>query len=188
MGPIDILINNTGGPPPSSVSGLDQSTWANWFRAMVQSVISVTDHILPGMKERGFGRIITSTSSGVVSPIPNLGLSNALRSTLLSWSKTLAGEVGRSGITSNIILPGRIATDRILSLDQKKAEREGRAIDEVRAESLSSIPVSRYGNPKEYADCVTFLASERASYINGSVLRVDGGVYQQRLNLSGNQL
>jgi len=175
LGPVDILVNNTGGPPPGSVSGQDQVVWEEWFGAMVQPVIAITDAVLPGMKERGFGRIITSASSGVISPIPNLGLSNALRSTLLGWSKTLASEVGAYGVTSNIILPGRIATKRILFPDEKKAERESRSLEDVRAESHASIPVGRYGEPTEYGDTAAFLASERASYINGSVIRVDGG-------------
>lgn len=175
LGPISILVNNTGGPPPSSVAGQDAAVWEAHFRSMVMSVIGITDRVLPGMVERGWGRVVTSTSSGVVAPIPNLGLSNALRSTLVGWSKTLAGEVGRHGVTSNIVLPGRIATDRIRFLDEKKAEREQRDIDDVIAESTGSIPLGRYGDPVEYGDVVAFLASDRASYLTGSVIRVDGG-------------
>lgn len=176
LGPIDILVNNTGGPKPTPAAGQDSAVWAQQFQSMVLSVIAITDHVLPGMRERGWGRIITSTSSGVVAPIPNLGLSNALRSTLVGWSKTLSREVAGDGITSNIILPGRIATDRILFLDEQKAKREDRPVEDVRRESLASIPVGRYGDPKEYGDMAAFLASERASYINGSVIRVDGGL------------
>ena len=175
FGAVDILVNNTGGPPPSTVSGQSQDIWETWFRAMVQPVIGITDRVLPSMQERKWGRIITSASSGVISPIPNLGLSNALRSTLLGWSKTLAREVGAHGITANVILPGRISTGRILSLDESKAKREGRSVEDVRLESLSNIPLGRYGDPSEYADVVAFLASHRASYITGSVIRVDGG-------------
>lgn len=176
LGPVDILVNNTGGPPPTPVAGQDAAVWQQHFGAMVLPVIAITDRVLPGMCDRGWGRVITSTSSGVVSPIPNLGISNALRISLVGWSKTLAKEVGPKGVTSNIVLPGRVATGRISFLDEKKAEREGRPVEEVRAESTSSIPVGRYGEPQEYGDVVAFLASRRAAYITGSVVRVDGGL------------
>ncbi|NKL21197.1 SDR family oxidoreductase [Rhizobium leguminosarum] len=175
-GNVAILVNNTGGPPPTAVSGQSPEQWAKFFQSMVLSVIALTDRVLPNMRSAGWGRIVTSTSSGVVAPIPNLGLSNALRSTLVGWSKTLAKEVGGFGITSNIVLPGRIATSRITFLDEQKANREGRSVEDVAAESTASIPVGRYGNPQEYGDVVAFLASERASFITGSVIRVDGGM------------
>jgi 3-oxoacyl-[acyl-carrier protein] reductase len=176
FGPVDVLVNITGGPPPTPAAGQEPNLWSKHFAAMVVSVIAITDRVLPNMKARGWGRIITSTSSGVVAPIPNLGLSNSLRLALVGWSKTLAREVARDGVTANIILPGRIATDRIRFLDEAKAKREGRSIEAVTAESTGSIPIGRYGNPEEYADAVAFLASNRASYITGSVIRVDGGL------------
>jgi 3-oxoacyl-[acyl-carrier protein] reductase len=176
LGPVEILVNNTGGPPPTPAAGQDPVLWSQSFQSMVLSVIAITDRILPGMRERQWGRVITSTSSGVVAPIPNLGISNALRLALVGWSKTLSREVARDGITANIVLPGRVATDRIRFLDEAKARREQRSVAEVAAESTSSIPVGRYGRPEEYADVVTFLASERASYLTGSVIRVDGGL------------
>lgn len=176
FGPVGVLVNNTGGPPPTPAAGQSPEVWSKYFDMMVRSVIAVTDAVLPGMKAAGWGRIITSTSSGVVAPIPNLGISNTLRLALVGWSKTLAREVGRDGITANIILPGRIATGRILFLDEQKARREGRPMPDIVAESTGAIPVGRYGDPKEYGAAVAFLASVRASYITGSVIRVDGGL------------
>jgi len=155
LGPVDILINNTGGPPPGPASGVAPRIWAEQFQLMVGSVISITDRIVVGMRSRGWGRIITSTSSGIVAPIPNLALSNSLRMAL-GWSKTLAREVARDGITVNIVIPGRIDTRRVRTLDAPRAQREGR--------------------PEEYAEAVAFLASASASYITGSTLRVDGGM------------
>jgi len=174
-GSVDVLVNNTGGPPPTPASGQDPALWSKSFEQMVLSVIALTDRVLPGMRAKKWGRIVTSTSSGVIAPIPNLGISNALRLTLVGWSKTLAREVGGDGITANIVLPGRIATKRITFLDEQKAKRESRSVEQVSAESTASIPAGRYGDPQEYADVVAFLSSTRASYVNGSVIRVDGG-------------
>jgi 3-oxoacyl-[acyl-carrier protein] reductase len=176
LGPVEILVNMTGGPPPTPVTGQAPEDWSRFFTSMVASVIAITDAVLPGMRDREWGRVITSASSGVVTPIPNLGLSNALRASLVAWSKTLAREVGPFGITSNIVVPGRIATGRIVQLDRAKAAREGRTVAEVTETSVATIPVGRYGHPREYADLVTFLASPRAGYITGSLMRVDGGL------------
>jgi 3-oxoacyl-[acyl-carrier protein] reductase len=128
------------------------------------------------MRRRGWGRILTSTSSGAVVPIPQLGISNALRTALHGWSKTLAAEVAGDGITVNVLVPGRIATARTAALDGARAEREGTTVAAVAQQSRARIPVGRYGRPEEYGDAAAFLAGEPASYITGSVLRVDGGM------------
>ncbi|CAN5502476.1 SDR family oxidoreductase [soil metagenome] len=175
-GHVDILVNNTGGPPPGSIIGHDLQTWRTQVDAMVLSVIALTDRLLPSMRDAKWGRVITSTSSGVVAPIPQLGLSNSLRSTLVAWSKTLANEVGGEGITANIVVPGRIDTKRVAALDESRAARESVPVDNVRQRSLAAIPAGRYGAPEEYAAVVAFLASEQASYVNGTVVRIDGGM------------
>jgi 3-oxoacyl-[acyl-carrier protein] reductase len=176
LGLVDVLINNTGGPPPTTAGGQDPAVWIQQFQAMVLSVIAITDRVLPNMKARKWGRILTSTSAGVVAPIPNLALSNTLRASLVGWSKTLAKEVAQDGITANIVAPGRIATDRIRVLDEARAKRENRTVEDVAAESARAIPIGRLGTPEEYGDVVAFLASERASYVTGSIIRVDGGM------------
>lgn len=176
LGPVDILVNNTGGPPPTPASGQSPDVWRKHFEAMVLSVLMITDRVLPGMKTRSFGRIITCTSMGVVAPIPNLGISNALRASLVGWSKTLSREVARNGITANILAPGRIATDRVATLDAAAAARDGKPVAEITAASEASIPVGRYGKPEEFAATAAFLSSVGAAYITGSVIRVDGGV------------
>jgi 3-oxoacyl-[acyl-carrier protein] reductase len=176
LGPIDILVNNTGGPPPTPVGGQELATWKTSFEQMVLAVIALTDRVIPIMRQRQWGRVLTSTSSGALTPIPNLGLSNTLRAALHAWSKTLADEVGRDGITSNVMVPGRIATDRTRFLDEKRADRENRSIEEVARASAATMALGRYGTPDEYADVAAFLCSERASYITGSIVRVDGGL------------
>ncbi|MBF7688571.1 SDR family oxidoreductase [Acinetobacter rathckeae] len=175
-GDIDILVNNSGGPPPATAAGTDNTIWQQQFSLMVTSLIQLTDKVLPGMKQRGWGRIITSTSSGVIAPIANLALSNALRMSLLGWSKTLANEVAAHGVTVNILVPGRIATERVNQLDTMKAKRENSTVDAVAEKSRQEIPLGRYGHPQEYGATAAFLASQQASYITGSVIRVDGGM------------
>lgn len=178
LGPIDILINNTGGPPPTPAAGQDPALWQKSFNDMVLSLIAITDRVLPGMRQRKWGRIITSTTSGAIAPIKNLAISNTLRAALLAWSKTLAAEVAADGITVNIIMPGRVATDRLRQLDEARAKRENIAYEAVVKASLSQIPMGRYGDPKEYGDAAAFLASQNASFITGTVMRIDGGQIQ----------
>ncbi len=175
-GTIDILVNNSGGPQPGKVQDVGPQIWQQQFNTMVWSLIQLTEKVLPSMKQKGWGRIITSTSSGIIAPIPNLAISNTLRMSLVGWSKTLSAEVAADGITANIIVPGRIATERVAQLDAIKAKKSGCTTEEIAKQSRLSIPAKRYGNPSEYGATAAFLASTQASYITGSVIRVDGGL------------
>ncbi|MBM6596724.1 SDR family oxidoreductase [Microvirga pudoricolor] len=175
LGGVDILVLNSGGPPPGKAQGVSSDQWRASFDAMFVNLVRLADHLLPGMIEWKFGRIISVISSGVIQPIPNLAISNAIRPALVGWGKTLAAEVASHGVTVNAIAPGRISTDRLKQLDTANAQRTGRSMDEVEASAKAGIPAGRYGNVEEFAAMAVFLASERASFTTGSILRVDGG-------------
>jgi len=175
LGGIDVLLNNSGGPPPTGAAGVPLTVWRQQFESLVLGVIQITDLVLPAMKAAGWGRIATIASTTVIEPNPLLGLSNALRSTLVGWSKTLAGEVALHGITVNLLLPGRISTDRMLQIDSEGARNRGLDIESVRSAAASRIPVGRYGTPEEFGKVAAFICSTAASYVTGSMIRVDGG-------------
>lgn len=175
LGGIDILVNNTGGPTPGTVEEMTAEKLYNFFQSMVVRVITLTNALLPLMQTQGFGRILTVASSGVFEPIPNLALSNTLRAALVGWNKTLATEVASYGVTANMLLPGRIHTDRIDELDAANAKKAGKTVDEVRAASVKSIPAGRLGKVEEFAAAAAFLCSVPASYVTGTMMRVDGG-------------
>lgn len=175
FGGLDILVNNTGGPPPGAMSEADLSVVHRQFEIMVLSVMDLTARLLPGMRAQGWGRVLTVASSGVIQPIPNLGLSNALRATLVGWSKSMANETAGDGVTFNMLLPGRIETDRLKELDAANAKRSGKSLEDVANAAKAQIPVGRYGAVEEFAAAAAFLVSGRASYINGSMIRCDGG-------------
>lgn len=176
LGGVDILVNNTGGPALGPAQGQGAEKWAAAFSAMAIALFRVADAMLPGMQARGWGRIITIGSSGVEQPIANLALSNAVRGSIAGWSKTLAAEVAAQGVTVNMVLPGRIDTDRVRELDEGKARNTDSTADAVKAASLREIPAGRYGAPEEFGAAVAFLASTQAAYITGSMIRVDGGL------------
>ena len=175
VGPIDILINNAGGPPYGGAIGRDPTDWETSFRSMSLSVIRLTDLFLPAMRAARWGRVLTLVSTGAVQPISVLGISNTLRAGLIAWSKSLAPEVAKDGVTVNVIMPGRIGTERVAMTDEATAAREGLLVEEVRQRSVAQIPVGRYGTAEEVAAVAAFACSDRASYVTGSVFRVDGG-------------
>lgn len=175
FGPIDILINNTGGPGYGGASERGIAEWTSSFNEMVLSVITLTDAILPGMRKRQWGRVMTVVSSGVVQPIPILGVSNTLRNALVTWSKTLSMEVAKEGVTVNVLVPGRIDTERVRLTDEAVAEKDGVTVEEAKRRSTAMIPMGRYGAPAEFGALAAFVASVPASYMTGSMLRCDGG-------------
>lgn len=175
FGAVDILINNTGGPPPGEVADAGIDTLRAQFDTMVATVIDLTQRLMPAMREAGWGRVVTIGSSGVEQPIPNLALSNILRASLVGWTKSLSNEVAGDGVTVNMLLPGRIHTERVDELDAANADRSGRDIEAVREAARNSIPAGRYGRVEEFGAVAAFLASAPASYINGSLVRCDGG-------------
>lgn len=178
FGRIDILVNNAGGPPPGMFDDMTDEQWRQAVDLLLLSTVRLTRAVLPGMRERRWGRIINSTSISVKQPISGLLLSNSVRTAVIGLAKTLSQEVARDGITVNNLLPGSIYTDRIEQLNTATAKRTGKSAAEVRQAAEDDIPVGRYGKVEEYAAAAAFLASEQASYITGVSLLVDGGVYR----------
>jgi 3-oxoacyl-[acyl-carrier protein] reductase len=176
FGAIDILVNNTGGPPYGGASNRPLSDWRMSFEEMVVSIIALTDALLPGMRSRRWGRILTVVSSGVLQPIPILAISNSLRAAVIGWSKTLSSEVAADGVTVNILVPGRIDTERVRLTDAATAEKEGMPIEKVRARSTATIPIGRYGTVDELGAAAAFICSQHAAYMTGTMVRVDGGI------------
>ena len=181
FGKIDILVLNGGGPPPSLAAEIDPAFWRAQFDTMVLAGMRITNRLLPSMRQNGWGRIMAVASTSIREPIPGLTASNALRSAVAGWLKTLAGEVAAEGVTVNMLLPGRLATDRTLSFDRMDAESEGLSLETVAARSQSDIPVGRYGTPAEFGAAAAFLASRQAGYITGVALPIDGGLSRAML-------
>lgn len=174
-GAIDILVHNVGGPSPTEAASTSLAQWHEGFERLFQSVAQLNLSFVPGMCERGFGRVICVTSLSVIEPIAALAVSNAMRSAVTSMLKTLSDEVAASGVTINCVAPGLIATDRLKDLMQARIAKSGQSEEQYQKEYLKSVPLGRLGTPREFAAVVAFLASTRASYVTGSTICVDGG-------------
>lgn len=175
LGHIDILVTNTGGPPAGSFESHDEEAWHMAVRQNLESVIGLTRAVLPSMKARRWGRIINVTSIAVKQPIDNLVLSNSVRAAVTGMARTLANEVASYNVTVNNVLPGYTRTERVQELAQQMARLKGASEGEAFALWEKEIPMGRMGEPREFAALVAFLASERASYITGTSITVDGG-------------
>ncbi|MFC8039178.1 SDR family oxidoreductase [Paenarthrobacter sp. NPDC057355] len=176
LGPIDILVLNGPGPKPGAAATLTSEDMAAAFDLLVKPHHALVSQVLPGMRERRWGRILAIGSSGVTAPLPNLAVSNTGRAALAGYLKTLAAEVALDEVTVNLLLPGRIATDRVTQLDQAAAKRRGTTLEDIQLESRKTIPARRYGEPAEFGAAAAFLCSAPASYITGVALRCDGGL------------
>jgi 3-oxoacyl-[acyl-carrier protein] reductase len=172
---LDILVNNTGGPAPAQFEELDIDSWRKAYEAMFISAVMLTKSVLPEMKSRQWGRILNITSIAVKQPVENLILSNSIRAGITGFARTLANEVAPFGITVNNILPGFTRTERLVSLAEEAAERNGISTEEAYQAWIKDIPMKRLGAPEEFGSMVTFLASERAAYVTGMSITVDGG-------------
>jgi 3-oxoacyl-[acyl-carrier protein] reductase len=175
FGRIDILVTNAGGPPAGRFDQLTQEQWEQATRLTLYSAVNLAREVLPGMRTRRWGRILNITSIAVKQPVENLLLSNSLRAALTGFARTLANEVATEGITVNNILPGYTRTERLEELAGMMAEKQGISADQFRAHWEAEIPMRRLGEPREFAALAAFLVSERASYITGTSIPVDGG-------------
>jgi len=167
LGPVEILVTNTGGPPPGGALEHEVEEWEEAFRSLVLAPRLLIEGVLPGMRERGWGRIVNVGSRSTKEPIPSLNLSNANRMAAVGFFKTLSQEAGGDGVTVNTVATGLFATQRL-------ADNFG-SIEQAEEAAKGEVPAGRLGRPEEYGDLVAFLCSERAAYINGTVVPIDGG-------------
>lgn len=172
---VDILVNNAGGPPPGMWSDWDKSDFQKALDANMLTPIALIAAVLPGMMQRGWGRIVNITSQSVRAPIPVLGLSNSARAGLTGYVAGVSRQVAGSGVTINNLLPGVHETDRILTVDKVISKRDGKSMDEVKADRLAGIPAGRYGTRQDFGQTCAFLCSQHAGFIVGQNLLIDGG-------------
>ncbi len=176
LGAVDICVLNSGGPPIAEAGAFDRDGWLEALQLLTLTPVDLATRLLPSMRSRGWGRLVAILSSGVRQPIPGLVYSNAGRSALAAWMKTLAAEVAGEGVTINGILPGRLDTERVQGLDAQRAQTRGMTVEEAAKQSQAEIPSGRYGTPAELGSLVAYLCSDAASYQTGTLTAVDGGL------------
>jgi 3-oxoacyl-[acyl-carrier protein] reductase len=173
-GGLEIVVHNAGGPPAGESTAMTEAQWRQAFEQNLMSFIRIVNAAVPEMKKAGYGRVVTIASSSIKQPIANLALSNAFRAGVWGLAKTLSRELASQGILVNVVAPGRISTERIEEIDQANAAKAGKPVEEIRKATIAAIPLGRLGHPEEFANVVVFLASEKASYVSGQAITVDG--------------
>ena len=181
LGSVDILAYNTGPPKPGTFNELSDADWDNGVELLLMNAVWLAKRLLPGMERKKWGRLVFITSTTLRQPIPNLVLSNTVRLSLAGLSKSLAIEYGGKGITSNGIMQGHILTDRQREIAEDASRRTGKPVDDVMEQALVEVPLGRYGTSEEVGHLVAFLASDKASYINGAMIPIDGGMIRSSL-------
>jgi 3-oxoacyl-[acyl-carrier protein] reductase len=176
LGTVDILVTNTGGPPAGRFAELTDETWQTGIDGTLLNVVRLCRLVLPGMRARKWGRIVHISSLAAKQPIDLLTISSTLRAGLSALTKTMANQVAADNVLVNAILPGHILTDRQVHLNELRAKEQGVTVEEYAGRTEKTIPLRRTGEPREIGDVVAFLASERASYITGATIQVDGGI------------
>ena len=178
FGHIDVCVTNAGGPPAKPFSETTMAEWDRAYQLNLRSIVSFAHAVLPHMQQRRWGRLITLTSMTVKQPVPELVLSNSVRAGVLGLVRSLASQFGPDNITINNVGPGYTSTDRVKELAQNKAQTTGQSAADYEASLAKDIPLGRLARPEEVADAIVWLASERAAYITGQTILVDGGVYR----------
>jgi len=176
FGRVDVIVNNAGGPPPGEFMKFTDVDWSNAYNLSFMSTMRMTREAVPHMRKVGGGRVINITSYAVKEPITGLVLSNAVRSAVIGLAKTLSRELARDNILINNVCPGRIDTERAQKLNKARADRAGRPVEQINKEMAEEVPLGRYGTAEETANLIVFLGSDRASYITGTTIQIDGGL------------